>query len=313
MKTLRFLGVALATVLFIACNKDKTPVEPQENYLNVSLACVGEVLDITNSPLNKASETLSDIYRVHVYSLTYDSGKGDYMETPYAEGVFLNSLDGVNIRLLEGSDYRFKVFITIASDQAVMDSREFTYKSDYFMPGGISVSNEGYYGELDRYTPTEGGSVTINTKRVSYAAKFIAEDLHEGVVSVSVNGMYNVALTTASPMFEKIYSFSNYYAAWMGRQVGNAMPGETVTYENYYTEKTLNIDWTKADGTVVPIGTYPVVFERNVKTTIRIKVEELSSSKGITVVKDETPMVNDNNEYYIQGGSVSEIPMNNGN
>ena len=81
--------------------------------------------------------------------------------------------------------------------------------------------------------------------------------------------------------------------------------------QNYSATKKLTVSWTKADGSVVPLGTFSVTFERNVKTTVKIKAEEAGSSNGITVVKENVPMVDDDKEYQISGGTVTEVPVNN--
>ena len=225
----------------------------------------------------------------------------------------------MKVRLLEGNEYRFKV--SIANNQFDMpgdiESREFTYTSEIY-PYTIPWYNEGYYGELDRYTPIEGGSVRIETKRVSYGAKFVAEDLTDGSISIAVSSsyygssLYNVELTTASPVYEHIYSFSNYMSAWRGLEVKDDVTGK-ISYVNYSTKKYLTVNWTKSDGSVIPLGNFDVTFERNVKTTIRIKAEEAGSSNGITVIKETNPIVDGDKEYVISGGTVTEVPVNSGN
>ena len=326
MKTFRFLGIAIAalfmTVNFTSCNNEViTPDDQEEKYIEVDLACVGEILDITNSPLAKSDEYV-DKYHIQVYKLSPmpgSEGSTYYTETGYARGTFNNSLDGVKVRLLEGNQYRFKVSIEI--DQYLkpedIDVKEFTYTSDIY-PYTIPWYNEGYYGELDRYTPTEGGSVRIETKRVSYGVKLVAEDLTEGSISVAVgtsysgSSLYNVQLTPVSPVYEHIYSFTNYISAWRGIEIYDSATN-TYTYGNYSTKKYLNVNWTKADGSVIPLGNFEVTFERNVKTTIRIKAEEAGSSNGITVIKETNPIVDGDKEYVISGGTVTEVPVNSGN
>ena len=327
MKTFRFLRIAIAalfmTVNFTSCNNEGiTPEDQEEKYIEVDLACTGEILDIENSPLAKTTTTTNEVYNIAVFSLgetIMADGYVHYLETPYATGTFTGSLQGVVIRLLEGKDYRFKVSINLYNDgkDYGANSREFNYNaSSYISNPTVNHYNEGYYGELDKYTPVEGGSVLINTKRVSYGVKFIAEDLTEGKININAVSnyssamSYNVELGSATPIFERIYSFSNTYEAWRGKwvpQEGN----NAGTYVNYYEDFKLNISWTKADGSVIPLGTFDVTFERNVKTTVKIKAEEAGSSNGITVVKENVPMVDDDKEYQISGGTVTEVPVNN--
>lgn len=328
MKTFRFLGIAIAalfmTVNFTSCNNEGiTPEDQEEKYIEVDLGCTGEILDIENSPLAKTTTTTNEVYNIAVFSLgetIMADGYVHYLETPYATGTFTGSLQGVVIRLLEGKNYRFKVSINLYNDgkDYGTNSREFNYNaSSYISNPTVDHYNEGYYGELDKYTPVEGGSVLINTKRVSYGVKFVAEGLTEGTLNViavpnsSPACSYSVQLTTDNKTVEKIYSFPNTLEAWRGRWVSVEGGTGAGTYVNYYEDYDLTITWTKADGSVVPLGTFSVTFERNVKTTVKIKAEEAGSSNGITVVKENVPMVDDDKEYQISGGTVTEVPVNN--
>ena len=302
---------ALAGLFASSCSRIENPSEVQENYVNVSLACAGEILDVSTSPLSKPGDYhQTNLYFVQVYSLGEGEMKdGDvyYPQTPYAYGYFEESLEGVTVKLLEGKDYGFNVSIVINQDlYGNPYTREFNYTTTTY-PFTMPVEKEGYYGELKKFTATQDGSVVVQTKRVSYGAKFIAEDLTEGSLSIKVLAegnwsIYTATLTSENPTLEKIYTFSSPYQAWQGRWKEGA-------YVNYYSTKKLDISWTKANGENVPIGVYEVTFERNVKTTIRIKVEELSKSSGISVEMEETPFVEDTDVYYIQGGTVTEVPM----
>ena len=79
------------------------------------------------------------------------------------------------------------------------------------------------------------------------------------------------------------------------------------TYKENYT---INVTWLKSENDRVPMGSYSVAFERNMRTTIRIKVEDLSTNSGISVYKESTPIMDSSTEYYIEGGKVVEVPIN---
>ena len=325
MKTFRFLGIAIAalfmTVNFTSCNNEGiTPEDQEEKYIEVDLGCTGEILDIENSPLAMTKANSADVYHIKVFTLEQMSGgtggESYVQSTPYANGHFSTSLNGVTIRLLEGKSYKFVVTIVINEDIMVdqYTSREFTYSTTHDPAFSVPVYKEGYYGELASYTPVEGSSVLIDTKRVSYGAKFEALNLTEGKLEISVapsyygGNLYSVELTPMLPISDKIYSFSDNYSAWAGNKNTN---GDYDPMQNYSATKKLTVSWTKADGSVVPLGTFSVTFERNVKTTVKIKAEEAGSSNGITVVKENVPMVDDDKEYQISGGTVTEVPVNN--
>lgn len=331
-KTFGLIGSALFTVLaclnLASCtNEEIVPEKPAtEKYITVGLNCVGEFLEVSNSPLAKAAG--DDLYYIQVYSLTkkdYEGKEPYYEETPYANGTFETSLDDITIKLLEGAMYKFKVGIVVGasygSGGAIIYRREFDYNVNYSNEPSMYIGrqSEAFYGELDRFVPVEGQGVSIPTKRVSYGANFVAEDLAEGTLEIAVsNGIYNqlykVSLTPDNPVSDKIYSFSSVYNAWKGI----AVPTDTYDpetgmhiyeYVNYYNEKTISIKWIKSTDNVVPLGTYNVTYHRNVRTTVKIKAEELSTSNGITVTKETSPITDDTKEYQIEGGKVVEVPL----
>ena len=331
MKVLRLVGMALMAVLmcanFVACSNNEGPIpeNPQKDKLiTVGLKCTGEFLDITNSPLSRAEG--GDEYHIQVFSLeekTVDNGDdGSYIymvETPYAYGIF-ESLDDATIKLLDGHKYKFQIAIAVGQGRDMEEfynTTDFTYSSTVELntDGSIGVSHEGFYGELDQYIPIEGGSVNIETKRVSYGVEFIAEGLDEGTLDITVAermSQYNVTLTPNVSQYTGIHSFEDVIGAWLGKEVQTGVDedGDPIYgRENYTNEVEITINWTKSDDNVTPLGTHKVVFERNVKTTIRIKVEEVSVSNGVTITRENTLLTDDDNEYVIEGGSVVEIPV----
>lgn len=323
MKTLKNICILLSALAVClnatSCTEDIVGTEePQGNYVTVGLNCVGELLEITNSPLTRAEEGYT-CYYITVYNLepheimTPDgTTETNYMESPYAYGYFYDSLEGVNIKLMEGEDYRFKVAVIkyeYATPGTGSKVTEFTYSSSSNSDPAYNIptNSEAYYGELDRYIAVEGGNVSIDTKRVSYGAKIIAENLTEGTLEVKLGGQWAsytyITLTPDNPISDKIYSFNSPHSAWYAACRG----------ESYTQNSQIEVNWTKANGEVMPIGTYNVTFERNVRTTIRIKAEELTASKGITVTIEDSGYTDAENEYYIQGGQLVETPINGGN
>jgi hypothetical protein len=115
--------------------------------------------------------------------------------------------------------------------------------------------------------------------------------------------------------YESIYTFRYIDDAWRGIGTGDYdySTGKYNEYVNYYSDKHLTISWKKADGTIVPMGTYMVTFKRNVKTTIRIKAENLDLDNGILVYKEEVSMADDDVIYDISGGTVVEKDVTSGN
>lgn len=314
---------------FVSCNNDSlTPDElAEEKYITVGFNCIGEYLDITNSPLTKAAG--DDVYNIQVHSIK-ETSKTDgytYHETiPYAYGRFETSLDNITIKLLEGQQYKFTISIAVGKSYGEdnpmgMYDKEFHYDTSWSSNPEMNIERigEAFYGELSNYTPVEGESVTINTKRVCYGANFIAENLTEGSLDISVGNnhggsLYNLTLTPTSSSSDKIYSFSNILGAWRGIEVPTGDYDETTKKEifefvNYYSVKTISINWRKSEDNIIPLGSYDITFHRNVRTTIRIKAEELASSKGITVTREDVVISDDENEYKIEGGNIVEVPL----
>ena len=298
MKAFRLIGMALVAMClcmnFVSCSNEDVlvPEDPQgEKYVTVGLGCTGEFLEFSDSPMGRAAT--DELYGIQVYALTedgtYSDGTPKYSSTPYAYGVY-TSLDNVKIRLLQGQKYMFEVGIVIDPYKIynsigssffgkglTENTSEFVYSSseavhaDGYARSGVVMIHDRYYGVLNVYTPTENGTVDINTKRVAYGVRYetigLATD-ESFTVEVSrqdwSSKLYSVEVS--SEPLDDIYTFYDILGAWQGKWNSN-----TEAYDlNYTINKTLTISWNKADGTIVPMGTYPVTFKRNVKTTIRI-------------------------------------------
>ncbi len=335
MKAFRLIGMALVAMClcmnFVSCSNEDVvaPEDPQEEkYVTVGLGCTGEFLEFSESAMGRAAT--DELYGIQVYALTergtHDDGSIYYNKTPYAYGLF-SSLDNVKIRLLQGQKYKFEVSVAIdpfktsneiypwfhLTENGYLLGTEFTYSSSKEIYTRHVWSNvdydqynhDRYYGELNAYEPEANKNVSINTKRVVYGVKYETLGLKPNEsITVEVNkyesNLYNINLNTEP--YESIYTFSNIDYAW-AEYSGN----------RYTSEKQLTINWNKADGSIVPMGTYTVTFKRNVKTTIRIHAEDLNLENGIKVYKEETPMADDEYIYDITGGKVEEVPVNSGN
>jgi hypothetical protein len=324
MKKFRFITMALIAMFMASCSNEEIATPEQEpEYVTVNLGVTGEYLDLSDSPLATRTTTTTDTYGINVYTVT---GSGTER---YACGLF-TSLENVNIKLLKNQKYKFQVGIYV-SDEVTLGTGGGTWDGKYFSAnrratiddsfkyGDYFLENEGvtfrggqeydyFYGELTDYTPADNGSVEIGTKRTVYGAHLIAEGLSEGSLNITArssigsNGGFYVNLTEAVPEYNGIYCFGDVRSAWFG----SAGPVQPV---NYYTTKQLTISWTKDDGSETPLGTFDVTFKRNVKTKIRIKVTDTGVQNGIVITREETPMTDDDKEYVIEGGEITEVPV----
>lgn len=324
MKKFRFITMALMAMFMASCSNEEIATPEQEaEYVTVNLGVTGEYLDLSDSPLATRTTTTTDTYAVNVYTVDGDT------EQAYAGGLF-TSLQNVKIKLLKGKKYKFVVKIYV-NDQLSLGGPDINNNTDFYSLNWMDyVRNEfkygwGYsdpfgseydffYGEVTNYTPTENGIVEIGTKRTVYGAHLIAEGLSEGFLNIiargstpSPDGGFNVNLTEAIPEYNGIYRFGNVRDAWFGctehDENGN------LALVNYYTTKQLTILWTKDDGSETPLGTFDVTFKRNVKTKIRIKVADPGVQNGIVITREETPMTDDENEYVIEGGEITVVPV----
>jgi hypothetical protein len=314
IKTFALVLMAALAFSLVSCETEIDNLIPQEgNYVTVNLGIGGEYIELDESPLVTKVDHKSDIYAIQVHTVT-----DGMMTTPYAQGVF-TSLDNISIKLLEGSKYKFAATIVLDADiydkgdgyvscELGMIGTEFQYSTSHM--GMIDQTMGNYerirfYGQLENYTPTQDATVTIDTKRTVYGAHFIAEGLTEGQIEVKVGGLYTKTLTPANYEYDGVFSFSSLYSAWYGTY---DMPASGHLVD-YFTTKQISINWTKDDGSITPLGTYSVTFRRNVKTTIRIKAEDAGAPNGIFLTREDAPMVDDDKEYLIEGGKVTEVPV----
>ena len=334
MKTLKRIAVLLLAgalgVCFTACNEKEalTPSVDQE-YVTVNLGVSGEYVKFSETPIaTRAGADTTDIIGIVVY--TVNNG----LEAQYAYGIF-NSLENVSIKLLAGQKYRFVASIKVdgnhctehnnhcqwydkLSEGNVGTDFKYTSNNDIHNFFCLSTSSDGYfyslykhdrfYGELTDYVPENSGTVEIETKRVAYGVHYIAEGLTEGYLKVDVScggsTYYSVNIPAENPETNAIYSFQNLQDAWRG-----IYNWETGGYEEYYRNKVLVISWIKADGSSTPLGSYDVTFKRNVRTTVKINVEDASLPNGIRVVRMDNALSGDDQEYVITGGQVVKVPV----
>ena len=344
MKSLRLVAMAMMAVMmcmnFASCSSEDVLVseDPKEpKYVTVGLGCTGEFLEFSESQMGRAAT--DELYGIEVFALTENGtdsyGNPIYSATNYAYGMF-TSLDNVKIKLLEEQKYRFVVSIVIDpfkngsipwfgynysyDSYFNQHGTQFVYSSSSLIDVDVILGPYGqynydrYYGELDVYTPEQNESVEIHTKRVAYGVKYEATGLGDGdTFLVEVSNLYDIEFGAEN--YESIYTFYSITSAWRGAVIPDSWNPTTgkYEYENYYSDRHLTISWKKADGTVVPMGKYTVTFKRNVKTTIRIKAENLDLDNGILVYKEEVSMADDDVIYDISGGTVVEKDVTSGN
>ena len=147
-----------------------------------------------------------------------------------------------------------------------------------------------FYGEVDNYTPTENGLLTIDLKRTAFGLKYEVSGVTDGAVSVKIENssrifFENTEITSEYESEEKIFTFSDVYSAWK--------------YANNYTESiTVSASWARGVGITQDLGSKTVQIKRNAMNIIRLKLGSVDYDGNIGIeVEEET----DFNEETVTG------------
>jgi hypothetical protein len=278
-----------------SCDKESTaPSSNNDNgYITVSFDFTGEAPNITTTPMSRANEA-KDWYQIQVYSCPI----GESYYTYYGYGFFDNT-ENMIINLKEGYQYKFVA-------DMIVDASEKIYKFSLSNSGWASIGNsfyfstdehirflgEGYiymnkpwdtynrpdvdrfYGITEGYVPEDGGSVSIDMKRVSFGVKFVAKEFTSGSLEIQIDQSPTKTLKCADGnVAECIVSFKNTASAYKN--------------DNYSENIAVNIIWVKDDGVRSPIVSENITFVRNHLTTIEFEVKEEAKSNSFNITANE--------------------------
>lgn len=322
-------------MLFTACSEvgtteqPNTPTEPE--YVTVSLGLnVG--LDYGYEPLSRAEEN-NDLYGIQVYSTPIPATEGAEW-TKYAYGLFDNT-DNLTIKLVRGYEYKFEtVMVKDGKDKVDYNAYYDTYGGPFdhetspnsyiscntplstsFIYSTLGMKEWGddglyrylnvelYYGELVGYVPGDNDSkVTIELKRTSFGAKFIAkgEYAENGTLEVIMprdqNPKLKLNLAEGNEVLG-IFSFKNVRAAWLD--------------ENYTETAAVTLRIAYSDGTTAPLGTHDIAFKRNITTIVNVDLS-VGGDSGVGFVVTESGEMPEGSEVTIKDGEIvdTEIETN---
>lgn len=300
----KILFFALALFAFASCVKEDAMIEDEsidgKEYV-VNLGFSGEI-EISHSPLSKAGT--NDLYGVQVYSKK--SSDSEY--APYAYGLFDNTADMV-VKLIGGYQYEFVATMVEDGKNKIDKDRDGNYGSPFWIRGKdsdaaldnefkYSVNSEmvylddgysnilgyfyyrpnasRYYGELSDFTPSEDNSATINMKRVCFGAKFKVNDFTEGEITIQIPEAPELTIIYPNTETEDVFTFRNELSG-----------GSPWAEDDYQEILAVNISWTKADGTVIPISNQIIEFTRNELTTVTINLKEDSTNTDIEMEMED--------------------------
>lgn len=303
----KILFFALALFAFASCVKEDAMIEDEsidgKEYV-VNLGFSGEI-EISHSPLSKAGT--NDLYGVQVYSKK--SSDSEY--APYAYGLFDNTAD-MEVKLIGGYQYKFVATMVEDGKERIATDHKGYYSYPFYVDGRhddgqlentfiygnaeMSGLNNGlaelyykeddtsnyyrrpnisrYYGELLGFTPIEGRSAIISMKRVYFGVKFIANGFSDGKIIIQMPEAPEIELIYPNTEVEDIFTF---YGGYDGGR----------TNDGYQESIKVNITWTKADGTVIPISNQVINFTRNELTTVTINLKEDSTNTDIEMEMED--------------------------
>ena len=311
LSALVFIPLAVAGCTKSSMSPDS---EKEAKEYIVTLACGGEIKDVTVSDLTKA-EGNNDLYGVQVYSRPAQS---DDAYKPYAYGLF-DSMEGREVKLLEGYEYKFVAtmvkdgkeiiakyydssyanpFRTYIDRHSIYRTECVTYDAENYLAylgNGWSQKNgndyfshsntDRYYGEVEGFVPSDGSKVTISMKRTVFGLKVKTENLSEGSLNIAMKEAPSMTITSPDTEIQDIFTFDKVRDAWAS--------------DNYKESIDIAFSWTKADGVVVPIATKTFDFYRNKLTTITVKVSDRSEDSGVGVEIESDPMT-DGDSYTVE-------------
>lgn len=318
MKAKHFLqGLASAVIIslgLVSCTREAVPDKDDnaaQEYVEVSLKCSGEIIDLGQTPLSRSEGT--DLY--YVQAITVVEYEGNEYYEPYACGLFSDPAlmkvklrkedkyvfdatmvkDGVNVISHDENGYYRLPFNCLLENTFVygnFSNDEIYYgTAEVATPDGGSYSSdfpsiERYYGFLENYIPSQGGTVTIDMAKMSFGLNVVTENFTEGSLQIDINGGLRMIINY--PLQEAFYTYCLYdlYEAYYGDYMNDL---------DVYEYRPITVRWTDGEGVTHPVAEKHVTFYRNKKTTIRIRIDKSigSEQKGIGITVDTTDMTED--------------------
>lgn len=319
--------MALVAILLCStsCSSDDvvTP-EPQEpKEYTVSLNLVGDITDVTQTPLSRAYS--GDLYGIQIYS----KSKHDEAEyVPYAWGLF-DKVDNLKVTLASG--YYYKVVCTFVNDGGwkIQGPTDYNSPTDiastaYSAPFGQKLTNtftfsetvkmnglgkgyshfltddeyytytylnrpasERYYGEIVDYMPSESGSISIDMKYAVFGCYFKVEGLSEGYISIQLDGAQKMLIEYPNTSASTILTFND---------VAASFANPTTYSEDILT----TVKWIKADDTEVSIASKELNYARLKRTNVTISLlEDVENGMSITLSGENNSSITDGDSHTI--------------
>lgn len=329
------LALISVSALIISCSsgadeiETKQPEEPKTaEMIDINLVFGGDPITISESPLSRAGETKKKIYGINVY---YREGSNGYYSN-YAYGLFDNVAD-MKISLI--SKYNYKFECTIVQDDK--DELYVNYNGTYYyypfyygvnlenkfyvsttsgfyldriksgnstVKNGTSMREKGYpctdrlYGELENYTPTDGGTAVINMKRTAFGIKLVVTPPADGNLEINFGDYLRevVSSTETTKTIETLCTFNTVYDCWKQQ-------------EDYTQDFSLNLTWKRANGATQTFNK-TITMKRNVKTTVNVSVAGATGDSSIGINEENNAMGTATVDASFNGGNSGDNNVN---
>jgi hypothetical protein len=150
-----------------------------------------------------------------------------------------------------------------------------------------------YYAEVDNYTPSVNGTVTMEMKRTAFGIKCRVVDIPDGTVVVTCKNSSGTIYTTSSlgatnsETANTLITFNSVQGAWQ--------------YANNYTENvTVGVKWTRAIGITEDLGEKEIPVKRNAMNIIRISLGASDGNASIGITTESAAMGQDSEDVPLK-------------
>ncbi len=283
----------------VACSKEEPlGIDPEPEFYTVQLGWEGEILDVVGyEPLTRANST-DDLYGIQVYSRPDDEST-TVKWTPFAYGLFDGTTD-ITINLLKGYKYKFVATMVVDGKNRIV-SRQNTYMRPFNRVGPATNNDTPLSNTFDYQASiylnglTSGTSYLVGQKNNYYDLPNVERFYGELTGAPAME----LALTNSDNQISDIFTFKEVAKAWA---------------DNQYTETIdVTINWTRPDGTTLPLGTHSVTYKRNATTVVHVNIENDGTSNGFEFDIPEgetgTPAEDGENDITITDGEIVETDV----
>ena len=289
-KIFNVLAFAIVAFFFNSCEKNGSLDEPKT--YTVSFAMSGD-LSISQEPMTKGGFEEGDIIGIMAY---VKNENGLYSQYEY--GVF-DDISKATITLVDGKKYKFEAYIEKNGVQnSLLDKNN--YGSYYNFSSKItnkfvsrptspwraymnfpSLFIENYYGETIDVVPSENLVVNLEMDAVYASIKFNVEwdeSITEGDLAVSISGISpsSFNLTYPNTAYSSVINITNH--------------PETIFYDKVLMNASVRVEYTKEDGTKIPVvENKSFRIRKKTITTINLKIKASTADATVAVSIDDNP------------------------